>query len=123
MRPATSAPLAPSSAEFRRRLWTWRAAGRRPRNWLDIDHATSSAERAGDPRQEIRVERNRTLSAHEPDAGTYSLPSARRITSGVIGTRVTRAPNGESASFTAFSTAPGAPATPPSPAPLKPPSE
>jgi hypothetical protein len=32
-----------------------------------------------------------------------------------IGTRVMRAPKGLSASFTAFKTAPGAPATPPSP--------
>ena len=42
----------------------------------------------------------------------YSLPSARSTTSGVIGTRVSRAPKGLSASLTALSTAPGAPATP-----------
>ncbi len=51
-----------------------------------------------------------------------SAPSARSTTSGVMGCAVTRAPNGASASLTAFSTAPGAPAVPASPAPLKPPS-
>src|SRR5215831_5630990 len=52
-----------------------------------------------------------------------TLPSACNTTSGVIGCAVTRAPNGRSASFTAFMTTAGAAPVPDSPTPLAPSSE
>src|SRR5947209_5009529 len=50
-----------------------------------------------------------------PPGALYTFPSAVRITSGVMGCTVTRAPKGSSASFTAFIATAGAAPVPDSP--------
>ena len=77
----------------------------------------------GIPRRARGMTAARVLLVGGTISGPQTCPSARSTSSGVIGTSVMLAPNGASASLTAFITQAAAPAVPASPAPLAPNSE